>query len=173
MSSTREGGNSDGSSSKRMKQSEQLVFEQSGKIYLDIWQRKLRLFLQEVYGYLADCLVNKTKTPWMDPLGRFSYVDAAGNVLPTPDKTKDVDGYNDYKNRSQEFYDYRAEYQRKKKSMTSVLYNGCLSERSRQRMDEIKKAETQKALDEGDFLGLYLIDRRDAYLQGTYDRSQR
>jgi hypothetical protein len=101
----------DGSgSSKRMKSEDRLVFENNGKINLTIWKKKLRLFMNELYGKLAQCLVLEKELDWMKPFQAFQFRDETGTVLAVPDKVRSPGDYQNYRAQESDFYSYRSDY---------------------------------------------------------------
>ena len=126
----------DGSSQRRMRRADQLSWSLTGKEDLEIWKIKMRDFLKEFFGYLVDCLMLGKATPWMDPTAEFEYLDERGNAKQIPNKDRDVIKYNAFKEAMKNFGIKQEDYDSKKSTLTSVLFNGCLAESSRARLLE-------------------------------------
>ena len=146
----------DGSSEKRMKSSDILVYSDTARDDLEKWKKAMKAFFKQLYGSLVECLTTGTASRWMDPDAEFEWKETDGSPRRIPEKS-DVIKFSRFKKSMEEFEDYQSDWKRYKTTLTEILYNGCISDTSRTRLNEFDRVKTNKIRDEGDFLGLYQL----------------
>ena len=152
---------SDTSSRKKLKDSDMLVpvvNARETKSIINVWRERMIPRMKEWFGIYCACLSSGTAVDWMDPDALYP------EVGPPPSKTTHYNAYRSYIEKMDVWYGHRSDYQNKKHTMTTVLFEGCLSKASQMRMREQQRAEVERLLENGDLLAMYkLIVRVHSY----------
>ena len=107
----------DGSSEKRMKSSDILVYSDTARDDLEKWKRAVRGFFKQLYGALVECLTTGSATRWMDPKAEFEWLESDGTTpKKIPDKNADIIKYSSFRKSMEEFEDYQSDWKRYKTS---------------------------------------------------------
>ena len=118
---------------------------------INAWKEVMVPRMREWFGIYSSCLSNGVAKDWMD--SNATYPDTS----PPPNKTTHYVAYRSYTENVDVWYGYRSDYQLRKGTMTTVLFEGCLSKASQMRMREHEREEVESLLESGDLLAMYKL----------------